>query len=82
MGIRHPLVHCRGVAIQDLRQHGVRVDVLAEAPCFEAAGWEDSTLQKCYVANEVCSTAIHAYAVRSFTSLPCAYLALLLHCLS
>ena len=53
-GIRHPLAHCRGVAIQELRQHGVRVDVLGEAPCLEVAGWEDSTLQRCFVANEVC----------------------------
>ncbi|DBA99900.1 hypothetical protein WJX77_000507 [Trebouxia sp. C0004] len=52
IGIRHPLAHCRGAAIQELRQHGVRVDVLGEAPCFESTGWEDSTLQKCFVANE------------------------------
>ncbi len=57
IGIRHPLAHCRGAAIQELRQHGIRVDVLGEAPCFEAAGWEESTLQKCFVANEVCNEA-------------------------
>ena len=55
IGIRHPLAHCRGAAIQELRQHGVQVDVLGEAPCFESTGWEDSTLQKCFVANEVSS---------------------------
>ncbi len=56
IGIRHPLAHCRGAAIQELRQHGVQVDVLGEAPCFESTGWEDSTLQKCFVANEVSSS--------------------------
>lgn len=55
IGIRHPLAHCRGAAIHDLRQHGVRVDVLGEAPCLEAVAWEESVLQKCFVANEVCS---------------------------
>ena len=55
IGIRHPLAHRRGVAIQELRQHGIRVDVLGEAPCLESAEWEDSTLQRCFVANEVCS---------------------------
>ena len=52
-GIRHPLPHCRGLAVQELQQHGVRVDVLGETVCFETAGWEDSTLQKCLQANEV-----------------------------
>lgn len=54
VGIRHPLAHCRGAAIQELRQHGIRVDVLGEAPCLEAVGWEESVLQKCFIANEVC----------------------------
>lgn len=53
IGMRHPLPHCRGAAIQELRQHGLRVDVLGEAACLEAVGWEESTLQKCFVANEV-----------------------------
>ena len=52
-GIRHPLAHCRGHAIQELQQHGIRVDVLGETPCFEASGGEESTLQKCFAANEV-----------------------------
>lgn len=53
IGIRHPLAHCRGAAIHDLRQHGIKVDVLGEAPCLEAVGWEERVLQKCFVANEV-----------------------------
>ncbi|KAL3138303.1 hypothetical protein ABBQ32_006115 [Trebouxia sp. C0010 RCD-2024] len=52
IGMRHPLAHCRGAAIQELRQHGIRVDVLGEAPCLEAVGLEESALQKCFVANE------------------------------
>lgn len=54
IGMRHPLAHCRGAAIHELRQHGIRVDVLGEASCLEAVGWEESALQKCFVANEVC----------------------------
>lgn len=53
IGIRHPLAHCRGAAIDELRQHGIKVDVLGEAPCLESVGWEESVLQKCFVANEV-----------------------------
>ena len=53
IGIRHPLAHCRGAAIDELRQHGIKVDVLGEAPCLEPVGWEESVLQKCFVANEV-----------------------------
>lgn len=53
VGIRHPLAHCRGAAIHELRQHGIRVDVLGEAPCLEAVGWEENILQKCFIANEV-----------------------------
>lgn len=60
--MRHPLAHCRGAAIQELRQHGIRVDVLGEAPCLEAVGLEESALQKCFVANEVC-LVVKSYVV-------------------
>ena len=54
VGMRHPLANCRGTAIQELRQHGVAVDVLGETACLENVGQEESTMQKCFVANEVC----------------------------
>ena len=59
IGMRHPLAHCRGAAIQQLRQHNIRVDVLGETACLEAVHWEESTLQKCFIANEVCSMLLH-----------------------
>ena len=62
VGIRHPLTHSRGLAIKELRQHGVQVDVLGEAACFEAAEWEDSTIHKCLAVNEV-TMLLHIHAV-------------------
>lgn len=54
VGMRHPLAHNRGHAIKELQQHGIKVDVLGEAACFEDAAWEDSTVNKCLAVNEVC----------------------------
>ena len=62
IGMRHPLAHSRGLAIKELRQHGVQVDVLGEAACFEDAAWEDSTIHKCLAVNEVCLQQIHCQA--------------------
>lgn len=61
VGIRHPLAHSRGLAIKELRQHGVHVDVLGETACFEAADWEDSTIHKCLAVNEV-TVLMHVHA--------------------
>lgn len=62
IGMRHPLAHSRGLAIKELRQHGVQVDVLGESACFEDAAWEDSTIHKCLAVNEVCHQHVYCQA--------------------
>lgn len=52
-GIRHPLPHSRGLAIKELRQHGLQVDVLGEAACFEDMHLEESVIHQCLAVNEV-----------------------------
>lgn len=52
-GMRHPLSHLRGHAVELLRGAGVRVDVLGETQCQSSLEDEQNTLRLCLQANEV-----------------------------
>lgn len=52
VGIKNPLRHCRGLAIKELRQAGVCVDILKESVSLTNPDLVEETWQACLAVNE------------------------------
>ena len=65
VGMRHPLPHFRGQALQAYVAAGLAVEVLGESPCQAGLEEQLATLQQCLKVNEVsCGTARSGGAFR------------------